>query len=244
MKRIVAVATFVPTLVLASLSVAAQTQSREQIFKELETKRAEIAALEKKVLAPSDADRDANAEFLSESNTGLIRLLPRETYGSGDKRSLTISGNGAFYSFASSTYEPKRGYDIQLSQGTLSVGFAGMDYGMILNVGDIPLHELTPDNLAVRALFEYAPATKEEDARKTHRTLWQGLEVAGFTFKNRVPAKVSNTYLLRSMLYDDSDAAVAFRITRQDTDGSLILIYKVLKTFPAPKAERTKIAEN
>jgi hypothetical protein len=68
------------------------------------------------------------------------------------------------------------------------------------------------------------------------------LDLSGAVFKNRLPAKVSNTYLLRSILYNDSDIAVAFRVTRKDTDGSVIILYKVLKKFPVPKLERMQTA--
>lgn len=241
MKKTVAVTTFSLTLIFSCLNVAAQTQSREDIIKEIEAKRAEIAVLEKHVLATSDTDREEFAFFLTQPQTGLIRLLPREKY---DRKLMTMNGGGAYYSFVRSTHEYGRGSDIALEQGQLSVGFAGFDYGILLNVGDVELNQLTPEHLAVRALLEYKPATREADARKEHRALWQGIDLGGFTFKSRLAAKVSNTYLLRSLSYDDSDIAVAFRVARQDTDGSLILIFKVLKKFPAPKAERTQIADN
>ena len=124
------------------------------------------------------------------------------------------------------------------------MGFAGFDHGFLLNLGDVPLQDVTAEHHAVRGLLDFKPALKEVDIRKEQRALWQGIEIGDFTFKSRLPAVVSNTYLLRSVSYDDSDIVVAFRVTRQDTDGSQILVFKVLKKFPAPKAERTQIAEN
>lgn len=246
MKNTVGVTAFILTLVLACLSVTAQTQSRDEIFKEIQSKRNELASLEKKFLEPSSADREANAAFLAEPNTGIIRLLPREKYDSNDsdKRALTMRGGGAYYSFALSTHEYGQGSDIELQQGHLSVGFAGFDHGFLLNLGDVPLQDLTAEYPAVRGLLDFKPALKEVDIRKEQRAVGQGIEIGDFTFKNRLPAVVSNTYLLRSVSYDDSDIVVAFRVTRQDTDGSQILVFKVLKKFPAPKAERTQIAEN
>jgi hypothetical protein len=247
MKRIVAVTTFSLTLVLACLSVAAQnqTESRDDVIKQIEAKRAELAVLEKKVLAPADTDQEEFAAFLTQPQTGVIRLLPRETYDTGGKRALAISGGGAFYSFVRSTHEYGQGSDIALEQGQLGVGgFGGFDYGLFLNLGDVSLDQVTPEHPAVRALLEYKPATKEGDARHEHRNLWQGINLSDFMFKSRLPAKVSNTYLLRSISYERSDIAAVVRVTRQDTDGSLILVFKVLKKFPAPKAERTQIAEN
>ena len=46
----------------------------------METKRAELAKLETQFLSPSAEDRAAYAEFLTQPNTGLIRLLPREKF--------------------------------------------------------------------------------------------------------------------------------------------------------------------
>lgn len=240
MKKIVAVTTFSLTLILACLSVAAQSQSRDDVIKEIEAKRAEIAVLEKKVLAVSDTDREEFAAFLSQPQTGIIRLLPRETYDGNAKRGLAINGGGAFYSFVLKTHEYGRGSDIALEQGHLKVGFAGADYGLLLNLGDISLDQVANDHVATRALLDYTPPAKEAEVRAEYRKLWQGIELTGFNFKSRVPANVSNTYLLRSISIDDSDIVVAFRIVRKDTDSSLILVYKVLKTFPKPTMERAQ----
>ena len=240
MKKTVAVTTFSLTLILTCLSVAAQSQSRDDVIKEIEAKRAELAVLEKKILAVSDADRDKFAAFLNQPQTGIIRLLPREMYdgAANTKRGLAINGGGAYYSFILKTHEYGRGSDIQLAQEHLSVGFAGADYGLLLILGDISLDQAANDHAATRALLDYTPPTKEAEVRAEFRKLWQGLELTGFSFKSRLPATVSNTYLLRSISIDDSDVAVAFRVVRKDTDGSLILIYKVLKTFPKPTMER------
>ena len=240
MKKIAAVTTFILTLVLACLSVAAQSQSRDDIINEIEAKRAELAVLEKKILAVADSDRAENEAVLSQPDTGIIRLLPREMYDGAKKRGLSINGGGAFYSFALGKHEYGQGSDIMLEQGDFSGGFAGADYGMLLNLGDVPLDQVVPDHVSVRALLEYMPTSAEPDARKAQRALWQGMDLSGVVFKKRMPAKVSNTYLLRSINFGGYDIAVAFRVTRKDTDGSMILLFKVLKRFPKPDLERTQ----
>ena len=242
MKRTVAVSTFGLTLMFACLSVAAQSPSRDDVIKEIEAKRAELAVLEKKVLAVADTDREEFAAFLNDPQTGIIRLLPRETYDGNAKRGLSIAGGGAYYSFVFKTHEYRQGSDIALEQGQLRVGFAGADYGLLLNLGDVSIDQVANDHAATRALLDYRPPTKETEVRAEYRKLWQGLELTGFNFKSRLPAKVSNTYLLRSISIDTSDTVVAFRIVRKDTDGSLILVFKVLKSFPKPAMERTQTA--
>ena len=40
--------------------------------------------------------------------------------------------------------------------------------------------------------------------------------------------------------YDKSDVLVALQVVRQDEDGSLVLLWMMLKKFAAPKPERPK----
>ena len=240
MKKIFFAKGFIFTLALSAFSVFAQTQSRDDLFKEIQAKRTELVSLEKKFLEPANADREANAAFLAQPNTGIIRLLPREKYDSNDsyERALTMRGGGAFYSFALSTHEYGQGSDIMLEQGDFSGGFGGADYGMLLNLGDVPLDQVNSEHDAVRALLEYMPTSSEPDARMAQRALWEGMDLSGVIFKKRMPAKVSHTYLLRSVNFGGYDIAVALRVIRKDTDGSLILLFKVLKRFPKPDLER------
>ena len=240
MKKIFLATAFIFTLVLSAFSVSAQTQSRDDVIKQIEAKRAELAVLEQKVLAVADSDREEFASFLSQPQTGIIRLLPRETYDGNAKRALAIRGGGAYYSFVRKTHEYGFGSDIELEREQLS---AGADFGLLLNLGDVSLEQAANDHAVTRALLDYTPPVKEVEIRAVQRKVWQGIELSGFTFKGRVPAKVSNTYLLRSVSIDRSDILAVFRVVREDTDGSLILVYKVLKTFPKPTMERNPITE-
>ena len=244
MKKIFLATAFICTLVASAFSVSAQTQTRDDVIKEIEAKRAELAVLEQKVLAVADSDREEFASLLSQPQTGVIRLMPRETYDGNAKRALAVRGGGAYYSFTRKTHEYGYGSDIELAQKQLSVGFAGADYGLLLNLGDVSLEQVANDHAATRALLDYRVPVKEPEVRVEQRRVWQGIELSGFNFKGRVPAKVSNTYLLRSISPERSDTVVVFRVVREDTDGSLILVYKVLKTFPTTKMERSPTEGN
>ena len=128
MRRFYVAAALLSTLLLASLTVLAQTPSREDLLNEITAKRAELDALERTFLAPSEADRTLYAAFLREPETGLIRLLPRETYddiANKDRKKIVTRGGGAYYSFTQLTHEYGYGSDIELSQGTLSSGGFG-----------------------------------------------------------------------------------------------------------------------
>src|SRR5947209_4383944 len=129
MKRILTVTFFLGCFAFASIHVLAQSASRDEILKQIEAKRAELAALEKTFLTPSEEDSATYAEFLQQPDTGLARLLPRETYD--NKNSLTTRGGGAYYSFTRRTHEYGSSTQIGLEQDTLQVSFAGADYGML-----------------------------------------------------------------------------------------------------------------
>ena len=200
-------------LVLSALSVFAQSQSRDDILKQIEAKRAELATLEQRFLSPSEEDRATHAEFLNHSDTGLIRLLPREKYDTAylkdDKKSISTRGGGAYYSFARLTHEYGYGSDIELEKGMLLTGFAGRHSGWFVNLGDIPLETVSLETPAVIELVTNLPARKKS--------------------QSEAPLKLNSTYLLRSVDPERSDVLVAFRVVRIDSDESAIILWKLLK---------------
>jgi hypothetical protein len=236
MKRIFVATLFISGLLIISINASAQTESRDDVIKQIETKRSELSALEKKLLAPSEEDRAAYAGFLGQRDRGLIRLLPREVY---DKdTTLTVRGGGSYYSFANLTHAYGRGSDIALEQGFLKVGFAGADYGMLINVGDVPLEEINTEHPSVKFLAAYSTVLEEPQARLEQRRFGGGTKIDGVMYSERVRAQVKSTYIVRSINYSDSDVLVAFRVIRKDTDGSLIIAWKMLKEFPVPDLAR------
>ena len=237
MKKHISVSLFTPILLaILCAGVFGQSASRADVLKEIETKRAELRQLEKQFLAPSEEDRALYAEFLKQPNTGLIRLLPREVY---DKDStLTVRGGGAYYSFVRLTHAYGYGSDISLEQGILSVGFAGANYGMLINVGDVPLEEINTEHPNVKFLSAYSAVLEEPQARLEQRRFGGGTKIDGAMYSERVRAQVKTTYVVRSINYSASDVLVAFRVVRKDTDDSLIIAWKMLREYPIPDLAR------
>lgn len=237
MKKIFLATGFVVTLVLSALPALAQTQPREDILREIEAKRAELAALEQRFLSPSEDDRATYADFLRQRDTGLIRLLPREKFGNHSlKRGLTMNGGGAFYSFTRLTHEYGHGSDIALEQGYLSTGFAGANYGIMTSLGDIPLENVTSDT--VQFMASHAPAADEPKARIEQRRWQTGETIEGTKYAERLLLKPNTTYVLRSIDYDRSDMLVAFRVVRVDNDDSATILWKLLRKYPTPRLAR------
>jgi hypothetical protein len=199
----------------------------DRIHQELD----ELKQTEQEFLAPSDKDRAKNAEFLTQPDTGLIRLLPREVFQ--DK--MTINGGAAYYSFARLTHEYGYGSDIELQQNQFSVGFAGADFGFLTRLGKVVIEEVTLDHPAAQFLSTFTAPTAEPGARDQQQRAATGFDVNGFTYKDRVKVKGKNSYLLRSIGYRVSDLLVAFRVVTQDDDGSVVIVWKILKKFPVPQ---------
>ncbi len=220
----------------------AQSASREDLLRELQAKRADLQQLEEQFLTPTSEDQGAYGEFLSQPDTGLIRLLPRQVYDSEvykkNNKTLTIRGAGAYYSFSRLTHEYGQGSDIGLNSGHLYVGFAGANYGILVNLGDVTLNELTLEDPRVRYMSGYTPPPKEPDARLEARQFGSGVTVDDVCYRSRLPVAVNDTYLLRSIDYSTSDVLVAFKVVRTDSDDSVILAWKLLKKYPVPQLAR------
>jgi hypothetical protein len=245
MKRTIVITLAAP-LLLALFCVAsfAQSQSRDVVLKELEAKHAEIQAELKKIelllLEPSEEDGVANFDFLQKPDTGLVRLLPREIYDSPDhaEKRLTIHGGGSYYSFTRLTHEYGWGTQIGLEQGELTTSFAGADFGMLANLGDVPIESLNLEHPIVKSLAAYTPPSEEANARTEYIRLSTGESVNGTVYKTRLPAVVNSSYILRGIHYSDSDVLIVFRVTSKDTDGSTIIVWKLLKKYPKPELAR------
>ena len=241
MKKISIAFGSIAALMLTALSICAQTQSREDLLQQIEAKRVELSALEKAFLSPSEEDRDSHAEFLRSPDTGLVRLLPREIDDDNakkDRQRIVTRGGGAYYSFTRLTHEYGYGSDIQLSQGDLSTGFAGADYGFLTNLGDIPLESVSLETPAVSIFAAYNPPSDEPKVRLEQRRFQLGADLQGVSVSRHVPLKLNSTYLLRSICIDDTDVLVAFRVVRIDSDKSAILLWKLLKKYPKPTMVR------
>jgi len=75
MRRVFVAPIAILIILTFSNSVFAQSKSREELQRELEAKRAELASIEKQILAPSETDRAGFVAFLQQADTGLIRLM-------------------------------------------------------------------------------------------------------------------------------------------------------------------------
>jgi len=201
----------------------------------------ESRVVTKGIFAPSVQDRFEHERFLDQANTGLLRLLPREIYDwrtYHTPRQIELRGGGAYYSFFHRSHEYGYVSDLELDHNRFTVGFAGADYGMLAAVDYVGLDQVDKDDRAFSFIAQYKPAILEENARLEFRKFAQGVTVDGITYKRTLPVRVNTTYLLRSIVYGTSDVFVAFQVSRIDPDGSVIIAWKLLRSFDPPKLQR------
>jgi len=127
---------------------------------------------------------------------------------------------------------------LELSQGEQ---YRSYHYGMMTNLGNVPLNEINAKDPRARFLAEYEPPRSDPKARCERRRFVIGETIDGQVYKNKLPVQVGATYLLRSINYDDSDVLVAFRVARRDDDGSVIIAWKLLREFARRTLENINV---
>lgn len=203
-----------------------------------------LTSAQKKLLEPAPEDYKTFADFLRQPDTGLIRLMPKGKYAyngtvsaSDPKmdKTLPIPGAGAFYSFTKKTHVLSPNSDIYLADDVFYSGFVGDVLGLVVLLGDVPLESVNSNTRGVDTLAGFAPppygAAMEEQKEKNAA----GFKVGNHSFRSTLIALPDATYALRSTAYDRSDVLIAFRVVRQDNDGSLIILWKKLQEFKTGK---------
>jgi len=218
--------------VVSCLAVSAQETSRQAleefivIEQKIEALKKEAARLEAMILTPESADLIA----AEKENVNVFRLLPREKY---DKGFFKVRGGGAYYSFTNRAHSFDAVPQISLEQNHLKVGFYGASYGFLSDLGTVELSKIDADNKNVAFLANYKPPTAMPQARVEQEKA-RGFEFENIAYKNRLPVVVGNSYVVRAVSFREADVLVAFKIHRQDKDGSLIIFWKMLENFEKP----------
>ncbi len=251
MKRLTTVLLLSLTLVFAVTTINAQNAADSRVqnarLDRTPYPKPEPQVVKEGLLGITEADIEAHQAFLTQPNTGLVRLLPREQNDSEvykvEKR-LDMRGGGAYFSFHFRAHPYGYGSDISLDRGLLSVGFAGADFGMLTDIGNVEIDSFNVNDPRAAFLLSYQPPTKEAEARLAGQKLYPNLSVDGVAYMRQIRGEVDHTYLVRSIVYDRSDVLVVFRVVKKDEDGSFIIAWKLLKEFSNPKLERNTVANN
>jgi hypothetical protein len=177
---------------------------------------------------------------------GLFKLLSSNAVDA-NRAIINTPGDFRYYSMFRRTHEYGFGNEIALERGNVKTGFAGLDYGFFLALGEVDIdrfvdlstatptwldNKLTP---AWKFFVDHTPPSITAEVRAQQRKSRRML-IENVAFGDAAAVIDGNVLLLRSVQYNDSDTLSALRIERSVEDGSVILAWKLLKKYPVPLA--------
>ena len=186
--------------------------------------------------------------IISLPDAGVVRLQPPSADPTVKaQRESIYRGGGSYYSFVRRTYDNSQGADIQYDEGVLHNGFAGLDYGFFLSLGQHEGDSLTvlrrdpPQWLSAdrRAAWDYMwtyrPPTKVKEIRAAQRNS-DGFVIEGANLSRNMKPTAGGVYLLRSINFRDSDILIALYSATVLNDNSIVLVYRIISQFDTPVA--------
>lgn len=216
--------------------VGATAASPEGIAEQKDTSESRV--MRGGALAPAAADRKAFSTFLKQPNTGLMRLVPisasSTTILSSGVKSRVL---GFYFSFVNVSHFNYQRADVTLTNDKLLVGNLD-NSGLITRVGDVPLESITLDHPRAVYMSSYQPTFNQPDKRRRLKEAVDGFDVEGAHYSRMSPAEINQTYLLRSIIVDKSDALIALRVVRKESNGDVTIAWKLLKKFPKPQRQK------
>ena len=166
------------------------------------------------------------------------------------------------YSFRQKDYVGTDFLDVRLKDGNLIAdGFLSQE--ILLWLGDVSLENVSLKSSGIKFLSEFKPEPKIQEAKKQFRKIAKTIESEGHKYGKSAKIYVNNTYAARIVAYrnDDKkiaslsydkmsvnekkfwdlkedkrvDLTIAFRVVRQDENGSITILWKELNRQKAPK---------
>lgn len=177
------------------------------------------------LVKPTKSQKAPYLAFLKAENTGLFKVIPEENSGVikvGDNRGF-IPREGAYYSFARRRHD-RTIADLKLVEGQFKIGLSDYAFVDSVDLGDVSLESVTSEIPSAAHLAALTPPLDVE-----------AIETARKRSSLAVTAKLGQTYLLRSVIYNGYDILVAFRVVEIEQDGSMLILWKMLKKDKSPK---------
>jgi len=183
------------------------------------------------------------AKFATLAESGSAGVVALHADGSALEK-LGMRGGGTYYNFVSKKHDYGYGSDVNASNGSFSVGFVGMDFGYVIDFGNVASTKILssftqapPDWVnekkeAWRYLWSFRPPTTETEARAAQQS--RGFKVGNVTIASVAPISAGHFYLLRSVRYRQSDLLIALYVDSTDDSGRYYVVWKELQSFDVP----------
>ncbi len=175
---------------------------------------------------------------------------------------------GEFYSFQDKEYADQDFFDLTFKNGEFATENGLLTQTILIALGDIPLENVSPLSNGVKTLFDFKPATEIKEVQSQHKMISDGFDFEGYKYAKSDKAQLNTTYALRSIAYTHEiktlkeyskygvskkeldllmtpttkreDVIIAFRLVREDKDGSVIILWKELSRQKSPKITFSK----
>ncbi|MBK9163267.1 MAG: hypothetical protein IPM21_05040 [Acidobacteria bacterium] len=215
---------------------------------------------ETKLLAVDASLLTEHEPFLKQRNTGIVKLnADSECVSSVEVLNATekcldvnFPGAGIAFSFRTESYRLPRLADLIFLEGFFRAD-AVLQQVVMVELGDVPLGDVTLQTSGMRYLAELKPPPDGEQFMAFDRQLAAGINDGGFSYRKGFRSRADITYALRSIAYKGTymrsidgvtydeldydkrrDVIVAFRVVDTDKDGNVTLLWKRLRETNAP----------
>jgi len=206
------------------------------------------------------------AEFLRQSETGLTKLIPdkgcaestRVINVSEECLKYSMPGAGSSFSFRTENYRIPRLADITYTDNGFQSSGA-LIHALFVNLGDVPLDEVTPETKGMKYLIDFQPEPNFEKSKEVADRLMEGITQDGFLYRRGLYTVENTTFALRSIAYGGKsmrsvkgltyneldfdkrrDVIVIFRIVEKENDGSITILWKKLQEKDSPEIKKEK----
>lgn len=183
-----------------------------------------LTAKERKQLealrAPSQEDIAAYKDFLTQPNTGIVRLLP----GSNCESKYTVRVDGACENMVpGSSYHRFRddaiAGDLLFMDGALiAEGF--FSNTILTGLGKIPLSDASLSSAGMKFLTSFEPSNEINKAKEQNKTLQGGIIEGNYAYSSRLKAIAGMTYGMRIVAYRNGNNVLK-RINRDEVSSLL-----------------------
>lgn len=207
----------------------------------------------KQMLRPPNSYYERFGDLLIDDDIRLARIFVDKNCDAGKTVTVEelercdgvppVKGGGSFYSFRLNTnyVYGNNWWDIHLADNQFKVGNDTVQT-IIADIGKISLLDVNLKTKAFEFLKKYKPVQTLAEIRENNKALKKGIESNNFTYSNSVAVNFDSTYVLRTVAYRLSnepqwggtgtglDSFLAFKIVGREADGSLVILWKHLKT--------------
>lgn len=223
-----------------------------------------------KILAPARHLVELYADFLRQSDTGIIKLNADTRCGDNPGVVVAASENclqykmpgaGTAFSFRVESYRIPRLADLVLAKDVLKTDGI-LQHGIMVHLGDIPLEDITTETKGLKYLVDFKPVKTSTEFLKIDNELNSGVKADGFVYRLGFYVTDKATFALRSIAYKGNffrsvdgvvydefdfdkrkDMLVVFRVVEKDAQGNITILWKILSKQNAPSLKIEKTAK-